>query len=86
MIRVVLDTNILISALLNKRGAPAQALLLTVEEPDVRLFMSMAIFTEYEEVLRRPRFQRSEGEISSTLAAIRQRSIWLPPRGACTRL
>jgi len=40
MIRIVLDTNVLLSALLNPQGAPAQVLLLTLLEPDIRLCVS----------------------------------------------
>jgi predicted nucleic acid-binding protein len=35
MIRVVLDTNILISALLSPQGQPAQVFLMTILDPDI---------------------------------------------------
>jgi|SRR5579862_7470754 len=79
MIRVVLDTNILISALLNRQGIPAQVLLLTLLDPDTKICVSGAIFAEYEEVLRRPRFSRTEAEIESTLSAIRENAFWVKP-------
>jgi len=40
MIRVVLDTNILISALLSPVGPPAQVFLVTLADPDTRLGVS----------------------------------------------
>jgi putative PIN family toxin of toxin-antitoxin system len=77
MIRVVLDTNILISALLNPHGAPAQVLLLTVLDSNTQLCVSGDVFAEYEEVLRRPRFNRSDGEIAIVLRTIREKGLWV---------
>ena len=79
MIRVVLDTNILISALLNPQGAPAQLFLLTILEPDTQLCVSGDIYAEYEEVIRRPRFRRSESEIAAILRSIRENGFWVKP-------
>jgi len=59
MIRVVLDTNIIVSALLQPLGPPAQAFLLVLRDA-VQMCVSSAVFAEYEEVLRRPRFSRTE--------------------------
>jgi len=78
-IRVVIDTNILVSALLTPQGAPAQVFLMCFLQPDFRLCVSGAVFAEYEEVIRRPRLQRSQHEIESTLAAIRERGLWFRP-------
>ncbi len=86
MIRAVLDTNILVSARLNSHGAPAQVLLLTAVEPDLQRYVSGEIFAEYEEVLRRPLFRRSESEIENTLRNIRQQSFWVRPSERGTRL
>jgi putative PIN family toxin of toxin-antitoxin system len=44
MIRVVLDTNIVISALLSPQGPPAQVLLMTIIDPDTQLCVSGEIF------------------------------------------
>jgi putative PIN family toxin of toxin-antitoxin system len=54
MIRVVLDTNILISALLSPQGQPAQVFLMTILDPETQPCVSADIFAEYEEVIRRP--------------------------------
>ena len=40
---------------------------------------SAEIFAEYEEVIRRPRFKRSEREIVDALQAIREKALWLKP-------
>jgi uncharacterized protein len=77
MIRVVLDTNILVSALLQPQGLPARVFLLTLEGAAARLCVSGDIYAEYEEVIRRPRFNRTEAIIEQTLGAIRQRGFWV---------
>jgi predicted nucleic acid-binding protein len=63
MIRVVLDTNILVSALLQPQG----------------LCVSGDIYAEYEEVIRRPKFDRSEIVIEFALGAIRKNGFWVRP-------
>jgi putative PIN family toxin of toxin-antitoxin system len=79
MIRVVLDTNILISALLTPQGAPAQVLLLCLNDPAVQLCLSARIYAEYEEVMRRPKFKRAEQEIDFILNALRRTGTWIKP-------
>jgi putative PIN family toxin of toxin-antitoxin system len=87
MIRVVIDTNVLISALLQPQGLPAQVLLVAIAGRAARLCVSGEVYAEYEEVIRRPRFERSESEITDTLRAIRDVGIWVKPSHkvrACT--
>jgi putative PIN family toxin of toxin-antitoxin system len=79
MIRIVLDTNILISALLTPGGFPAQVFSLCLTDPDVQLCLSADIYSEYEEVIRRPKFKRTEQEVVAILRAIRQSAIWVKP-------
>jgi putative PIN family toxin of toxin-antitoxin system len=79
MIRVVLDTNILISALLSPPGPPSQVFLMTILEPDKQLCVSGDIYAEYEGVIRRPRFNRSDGEIEATLRTICDKGFWVKP-------
>jgi putative PIN family toxin of toxin-antitoxin system len=79
MIRVVLDTNILISALLSPQGPPSQVFLMTILEPDTQLCVSGDIYAEYEEVIRRPQFNRSDSEIEATLRTIRDKGFWVRP-------
>lgn len=54
MIRVVLDTNILISALLSPQGPPSQVFLMTILEPDTQLCVSGDIYAEYEKSFAAP--------------------------------
>lgn len=79
MIRVVLDTNILVSALLQPQGLPARIFLITLAGTTAQLCVSADIYAEYEEVIRRPRFGRSETVIEYALRAIRQNGFWVKP-------
>lgn len=79
MTRVVLDTNILVSALLSPQGPPAQVFLMSILEPDTQLCVSGDVFAEYEEVIRRPRLNRSGTEINGTLRTIREKGFWVKP-------
>ena len=78
MIRVVLDTNIIVSALLQPLGPPAQVFLLALGDT-VQLCVSGGIFAEYEEVLRRPRLRRTEETVLSALETIRKKAFWVKP-------
>ena len=79
MIRVVLDTNILISALLQPRSLPALTFLTALTGTKAQLCVSGEIYAEYEEVIRRPKFKRSEAVIEQALRAIRQNGFWVKP-------
>lgn len=78
MIRVVLDTNIIVSALLQPLGPPAQVFLLALGDI-VQMCVSGGIFAEYEEVIRRPRLRRTEETILSALETIRTKAQWVRP-------
>ena len=78
MIRVVLDTNIIVSALLQPLGPPAQVFVLVLGG-SIQLCISGSVYTEYEEVIGRPRLRRSSDIIAGTLAAIREKGFWVRP-------
>ena len=78
MIRVVLDTNIIVSALLQPLGAPAQVFALVLSD-SIQLCVSASVYAEYEEVLRRPRLRRSENVIAGALDTIRKKGFWVRP-------
>ena len=71
-LKVVLDTNVLVSALLQPQGLPAQTFLATIAGTTVQLCVSGDVYAEYEEVLRRPKFNRTEAVIEQALRSIRQ--------------
>jgi uncharacterized protein len=79
MIRVVLDTNILVSALLHPQGLPARIFLMTIAGTMAQLCVSGDIYAEYEEVVRRPKFNRADNVIESMLSAIRENGFWVRP-------
>lgn len=78
MIRVVIDTNILVSALLHPESLPGSVLLFALSG-DVQLCISDAVFGEYEEVIRRPRLKLSPDVIVGTLTSIRKLGRWVTP-------
>jgi len=77
MIRVVLDTNMLVSALLQPQGLPARTFLITLAGTTAQLCVSGDIYAEYEEVIRRAKFNRTEAAIETALRAIRQNGFWV---------
>jgi predicted nucleic acid-binding protein len=83
MIRVVLDTNVVVSALLQPQSAPSRAFLMTIAGTMVQLCVSGDVCAEYEEVIQRPKFNRSEAVIEQTLRAIRQNGLWVSPPKRC---
>lgn len=66
---VVLDTNILVSALWSKGGAPARVLSMIISGQLIPCY-DYRILTEYRDVLKRPKFKFSEDEVNSLLAWI----------------
>lgn len=67
--RVVLDTNVLVSGLLSAAGPPSW-IVEAILAGELELALDMAIRQEYEEVLRRPEFGFTSGIVDELLAAI----------------
>ncbi|MDO4566092.1 MAG: putative toxin-antitoxin system toxin component, PIN family [Oscillospiraceae bacterium] len=63
---VVIDTNVLVSALWSRDGAPARVLSLVLNGALIPCY-DYRILCEYRQVLLRPKFGFSEGEISALL-------------------
>ena len=75
--RIVLDTNVLVSGLLlTPFGASAQILRM-VASGRLVLYYDARILTEYEDVLRRPRFDFSDTEVSALLDQIEEEGVSL---------
>jgi putative PIN family toxin of toxin-antitoxin system len=70
MIPVVLDTNILVSALWTKSGNAARIVQLFAEEK-IRLFYDAGIMAEYTHVLKRPKFAFESVQVDELLKSIR---------------
>jgi len=71
MIRAVIDTNVLVSALISPSGNEA-LLLLAVKQGLVRPCFSPAVLNEYSEVLARPKFAFSPNEIAALIDMLRR--------------
>jgi putative PIN family toxin of toxin-antitoxin system len=77
-LRLVLDTNIIVSAALNRDGLPATSLLLAMMRP-MRLYLSEAILTEYRMVLQRRELHIRKGLRHQLLKRIEDRSYLVFP-------
>jgi putative PIN family toxin of toxin-antitoxin system len=75
--RVVLDANVLVAALLSAAGPPAR-ILEAVLAGDVELAFDSAIRQEYEEVLRRPEFGFPPARVDDVLTALDQFAFVVP--------
>ncbi len=78
MIRVVIDTNVLVSSLLAS-GTPKAVLDLAFNQKFV-WYVSEAILAEYETVLAYPRLKLDSTEIKLTMAATRKEARVVAPR------
>ena len=76
--RIVLDTNILVSALLSPMGNPAKIYRMFLTGM-LSLIFSADIFDEYQDVLHRPRLRIPAGDAEMVLAAIRQCGQMIEP-------
>lgn len=78
--RIVLDTNVLVSAMLSAGGAPDMVLQLVLQG-ELSLLLDSRIIAEYDEVTARPRFGFDPGErrvLLDTLVAISEPVIAAP--------
>jgi len=78
MIRVVIDTNVVVSANLVDEGPSAAILSLAIDKK-IRMFVSAPVLAEYEEVLRRPRLKFTPQRIEDSLADIRASAELVQP-------
>ena len=63
-------------------GPPAQIFVLAIGG-SIQMCVSGSIYAEYEEVISRPRFRRTEEIIAGTLRSIREKGLWV--LNACKR-
>lgn len=77
-LRLVLDTNIVVSAALKPEGLQRTVLLLALTKP-ARLYVSLPIFEEYKTVLARPEFQIRKGLRQHFLQLIKNRGRFVAP-------
>ena len=76
MIYVVIDTNVIVSALkTNNPDAPTLGVLRAAFEGNITLLYNAEIFDEYDEVLHREKFGFAEDRIQIILTYIREYGI-----------
>jgi len=78
MIRVVLDTNVLVSANLKAQGLQAQVVSLALNS-QLQLYISEPIVREYNAVLRYPRLKFKPRDVSRFLGRLYKSSIVVTP-------
>lgn len=80
MLKLVIDTNLVISALLRPQSKPALIIPLILRG-DCRLCLSEDIFTEYEEVLARKKFSLLDrARVRELLSTLKKRALWVVPK------
>jgi len=81
MMRVVLDANVLVSAIISARGHPAQ-IIARWQAGDVEVLVSRAILDELERVLQYSRLQRylPSGLAQRFVRQFEKRAIWVDPQ------
>jgi uncharacterized protein len=77
-LRLVIDTNILVSAALKPEGLQRTVLVLAMTRP-ARLYISQAILAEYREVLARREFKIRRGLRQQFLQLIKYRAQLVDP-------
>lgn len=76
--KVVLDTNVVVSAHLKAGGLEAFVLDLALASK-LQLYVSPDLLAEYEEVLRRPRFRIDPKKVTQSLRLIKKRARGVKP-------
>jgi len=80
MFKIVLDTNVLVSALLKDQSIPAFILSLILQERGT-LCVSKDIFTEYKGVLAGKKFrQLNQTKVQQLLTILEKQALWVAPQ------
>ena len=77
-LRLVIDTNVLVSAAIKPAGLQRTVLLLGITKP-ARLYVSRPILEEYSEVLSRPELRIRKGLSQQLLQFIKNHCYTVPP-------
>ena len=83
MIRIVIDTNVVVSAMLRAGGLPESVFRLALGR-EVQVFVSEPVVAEYEEVLRRPRLAIDPEKVTGAMGRIRAVAWLVKPDVAIT--
>jgi putative PIN family toxin of toxin-antitoxin system len=80
MLKLVIDTNVVISSLLKPESNPALIMSLVLRG-DCTLCVTEAIFLEYEGVLGRGKFKKlDQAGVGEFLSTLRKRALWVVPK------
>jgi putative toxin-antitoxin system toxin component, PIN family len=77
-LKIVLDTNIILSAILNGNGQPAKIFDLFLDK-EASLYYSEAMIDEYKDVLSRERFKIPKEKVGRVINIIRKLGINIDP-------
>ena len=77
-LKLVLDTNVVVSAVLKPAGLERVSLVFALTAP-ARLYVSRDIFEEYERVLHRPQLKLSHSRLGEVLDLLKSRSLLVTP-------
>ncbi len=77
--KVVLDTNVIVSGFLNPHGAPGQ-ILYRVTQGDLQLLYDVRMVEEYREVLYRTEFELPKDAVEQFLKSVRREGLLVIPR------
>ncbi|WP_010259801.1 putative toxin-antitoxin system toxin component, PIN family [Treponema primitia] len=76
--RVVLDTNIIVSAILSRNGNCAKILDMVFDN-EIEYWYSRNIIFEYEDVLSRPQFNFDQRQVSIILKTLQEKGTLINP-------
>ncbi len=79
MLKVVIDTNVMVSALLKDNSPPAFILAL-LRKRKMSLCLSKAIFEEYRAVMNREKFQHIRSAAAPLLLSLKKRGLLVEPK------
>ena len=69
---VVIDTKVIVSAVLSPKGSPAQIVDFIIDTNEIQIYYSADILTEYKEVLSRPRLNIDDEMIDHVVNLIKK--------------
>ena len=80
MIYAVIDTNVIVSALITRRmDSPTIKVLSAIRDGRIKVVCSRDILNEYREVLSRGKFHLSTARVEQTVSALVENALFLEP-------
>ena len=79
MTGIVLDTNVVVSAVLKKDGMESRVVSLVLNKK-IQLYLTEPILSEYEQVLAYPKLKFEPSEVTAFLSFLRKVSLFVEPQ------